>query len=323
MAFNKRDIRTFSMLGCTRSFFSALTANAVKDSSIVIMTADLSRGIGLDKFRQSCPEQFFNVGIAEQNMIGIAAGMAKVGLNVFAISYPTFLTSRCFDQIRVNLGYMGFPVKLIARSRGLKENFLGATHYGVDDVALMRAVPNMIVAEPADALEAVKIAESSVNISQPMYIRLDFGTNIPIVYKEDYDFQIGKAEVLQEGTDIAIFAAGTMVNASLKAAKILAEENISVSVVNVHTIKPLDVQTIDKYSAGRKLIVSVEEHGIIGGLGSAIAEHNSEKVSSPPQLKIGIPDAYGKAGSYEYLLDKYGLTAEKICAAIKKKFLEL
>ena len=323
MAFNKRDIRTFSMLGCTRSFFSALTANAVKDSSIVIMTADLSRGIGLDKFRQSCPEQFFNVGIAEQNMIGIAAGMAKVGLNVFAVAFSTFISTRCFDQVRVNLGYMNLPIKLVGRGSGLGNNVAGPTHYAVEDIAHLRTIPNMTVVVPADALEAVKIAEAAVNSKNPMYIRLVDAANVPIVYKDDYDFQIGKAEVLQEGTDIAIFSAGTMVNASLKAAKILAEENISVAVVNVHTIKPLDVQTIDKYSAGRKLIVSVEEHGIIGGLGSAIAEHNSEKVSSPPQLKIGIPDAYGKAGSYEYLLDKYGLTAEKICTAIKQKFLEL
>ena len=153
------------------------------------------------------------------------------------------------------------------------------------------------------------------------YIRLNDSVNIPMIYHEDYDFEIGKAIVLQEGADVTIFATGTMVAPSLKAAKLLTEDNISTAVVNVHTIKPLDAETVDKYTDGRKLIVSVEEHSVIGGLGSVIAEHNSEKKISPPQLRIGLPDAYCKPGSYEYLLDKHGLTADKICARIKQNLI--
>ncbi len=323
MTYNKRDIRTFSMLGCTRSFFYALSSKTAKDENTIIMTADLSRGLGLEKFRENCPDQFFNVGIAEQNMIGIAAGMSRVGLNIFTVSYSTFLTSRCLDQIRVNLGHMTFPIKLIARTSGFQEGFLGSTHYGIEDIALMRAIPNMTIVEPADALESVKIAEAALTYQKPMYIRLSGRANIPAVYREDYDFSFGKAVVMREGSDVTIFTMGTMTAPSIKAAEMLAEKNISAAVVNVHTIKPLDAETVNKYSVSRKLIISVEEHGIIGGLGSAIADHNSEKQSSPPQLKIGVPDAYCKTGSYEYLLNKYGLTAEKICARIREKFLNL
>lgn len=322
MTYNKRDIRTFSMLGCLRSFFMELTKEADTEENIVIMTADLKRGVGLENFQNKHPEQIYNLGIAEQNMVGVAAGMAKFGLNVFAMSYAPFITARCLDQIRVNLGYMKFPVKLIARSGGLYESLWGSTHYGWEDVAILRTIPHMVIVAPADALETVKIAEAATKLAKPMYIRLNFGTNIPAVYKEDYNFEIGKAIALREGEDVTIFATGTMVTPALKAAELLEQENISAAVVDVHTVKPLDLEAVDKYSEGRKLIVSVEEHGIIGGLGGAIAEHNCEKKSAPPQLKIGLPDVYCKAGTYNYLLDKYGLTAEKICAIIKQKFLE-
>ena len=322
MTFNKRDIRTFSMLGYRRAFWMKVTEFAAQNENIVIMAADLARGNGLEKFQQNFPEQFYDVGIAEQNMIGVAAGLARAGQNVFATSFATFITSRCFDQVRINLGYMNLPVKLIGRGSGLGNSIAGATHFSIEDIALMRAVPGMTIVAPADTLEVVKLAEAAVNYNQPMYIRLNDGVNVPMVYKEDYNFEIGKAITLREGEDITIFATGTMVAPALKAAELLANENISAAVVNVHTVKPLDLEAVDKYSDGRKLIVSVEEHGIIGGLGSAIAEHNSEKKSAPPQLRIGLPDVYCKAGSYNYLLDKYGLTAEKICAIIKQKFLE-
>ncbi|MBQ3442765.1 MAG: transketolase [Selenomonadaceae bacterium] len=321
MELTRRELRTFSMLGCARSFFVHLTDKAKSNEDLVVLTADVGSWVGLEKFQKQCPEQFYNIGIAEQNMVGIAAGMTKTGLNVFAMTYAVFITARAFDQVRVNLGYMKYPIKLVGRSSGLFSSYLGATHYSWEDIALMRTIPNLTIVAPADALEAVKIAEVAVNFDKPMYIRLNDNVNVPMIYKEDYDFEIGRAIVLQEGADVTIFATGTMVAPSLKAAKLLAEENISAAVVNVHTIKPLDIETVDNYSDGRKLIVSVEEHTIIGGLGSAIAEHNSEKKSAPPQLRIGLPDAYCKPGKYEYLLDKHGLTAEKICARIKQKLI--
>ena len=319
MAFERRDIRTFSMMGGRRAFFLKLTEEAAKNPDTIILSADVSRGSGLEKFHQEYPEQFHNIGIAEQNMIGIAAGMAKVGLNVFATTFATFITTRCLDQIRINLGYMEFPIKLVGRGSGFCSGTTGPTHYAVEDIAVMRTIPNVTIVYPADALEAVKLAEAAMNFNKPLYIRLNDSVNVPIVYKADYDFEIGKGIVLQEGADVTIFATGTMVAPSLKAAKILSDENISVAVVNLHTIKPLDFELVEKYSVGRKIIVSVEEHGIIGGLGSAIAESNSAKKSMPPLVRIGLPDAYCKGGSYDFLLDKYGLTAEKIAERIKNE----
>ena len=319
MAFERRDIRTFSMLGGRRAFFLKLTELASKNPDTIILTADVSRGSGLEKFHEQFPEQFYNIGIAEQNMIGIAAGMAKVGLNVFATTFSTFLATRDLDQVRINLGYMKFPIKLIGRGSGVCSGTAGPTHYAVEDIAVIRAIPNVVIVTPADALEAVKIAEAAMNFDKPMYIRFNDSVNVPIVYKEDYDFEIGKSNILQEGSDITIFACGTMVAPSLKAAKILSEENISVGVVNMHTIKPLDIKTLDNFSADKKLLVSVEEHSIIGGLGSAIAEYISSKKNTPPLVKIGLPDAYCKAATYDFLLNKYGLTAEKIAERIKSE----
>ena len=323
MEFNKRDLRTFSMMGSRRAFFLKLTELAANSDDVVILSADVSRGSGLEKFHAEYPDKFFNIGIAEQNMIGIAAGMAKTGLNVFATTFAVFLTTRCLDQIRINLGYMKFPIKLIGRGGGVCAGNAGPTHFAVEDFAVIRAIPNIAVVTPADALEAVKLAEVAMNFNQPIYIRLNDSVNVPIIYKEDYNFEIGKAVTLQDGADITIFATGTMVAPALKAAKLLAEENISAAVVNVHTIKPLDVETVDKFSAGKKFIVTVEEHSKIGGLGSAIADYISEKKSSPQLLKISLPDDFCKAGSYDFILDKCGLTAEKICDRIKQKFFEI
>ena len=313
---NKRDIRTFSMLGSRRTFWLKITEAA--DENLIVMTADLGKGNGLEKFQQNFPEQFLNVGIAEQNMIGIAAGLSKVGLNVFATTFSTFITSRCFDQVRVNLGYMNLPVKLVGRGSGICNGVAGATHYAVEDFALMRTIPEMIVVAPADALETAKVATAAVTSNSPMYIRLTDGVNIPMVYKEDYNFELGKANVLREGEDLTIFATGSMVYPSLKAAELLAEKNISAAVVNFHTIKPLDYETLEKYSAERKFIFTVEEHSEIGGLSSAVAEFFADKIS-PPQIKIALPDSYVKAGEYNFLLDKYGLTAESICAKITQR----
>ena len=306
MEFNKRDLRTFSMMGSRRAFFLKLTELAAKSDDVAILSADVSRSSGLDKFSAEYPDKFFNIGIAEQNMIGIAAGMAKTGLNVFATTFSIFLTTRCLDQIRINLGYMKFPIKLIGRGGGICAGNAGPTHFAVEDFAVMRAIPNITIV-------------AAVNFDKPLYIRLNDSVNVPIVYKEDYNFEIGKGIILQEGSDVAIFATGTMVAPALKAAKLLADENISVAVVNLHTIKPLDTEIIDKISDGKKLLVTVEEHGKIGGLGSAVAEYISEKKSSPQLLKIGLPDSFIKGASYNFLLDKYGLTAEKICDRIITK----
>ena len=317
MTIDRKQLRTYSMLGERGAFFVRLTERAKDIDELTVLTADLGMVSGLGKFMREYPNKFYNVGIAEQNMIGIAAGMAKVGLNVFATTYANFLTMRSFEQIRINLGYMQLPVKLIGSSAGLVMSMFGNSHYSFEDIAIMRAIPNMTIVAPADAFEAVKLCDAAVEFDKPMYIRLTGGLNTPIVYKEDYDFRIGKAVVLREGKDIAIFAVGTLTTNALKAAALLEQNGIDAAVINMHTVKPLDTDVVDKYSDSAKLIVTVEEHGKIGGLGGAIAEYNATKSETPRQLFIGLPDAYGKAGEYDYLLDKYGLTAEKISDQIK------
>lgn len=217
----------------------------------------------------------------------------------------------------MNLGYMNLNVKAVAIGSGVAMAFLGNSHYGIEDASIMRSIPNITVVSPADCAEIVKTVFAAAEYYGPMYIRLTGAANNPIVYKEDYNFEIGKAITLREGSDITIIANGTMVFESLEAAKILDLQGFSATVVNMHTIKPLDTSVIDTAVASSKLIVTVEEHSIIGGLGGAIAEYKTTLRNTPPQLIIGLPDKFGKAGDYKYLLEKYGLTGEQIAQRIK------
>jgi len=196
--------------------------------------------------------------------------------------------------------------------------FLGNSHYGIEDISIMRSIPNMTVVCPSDCAEVVKVVEVASTFNGPMYIRLTGAVNNPIVNIEDYDFEIGKSITLKEGDDITIFAHGSMVYEAIEAAEILKEENISASVINMHTIKPLDTNSIDNAVMSSKYIVSVEEHSVIGGLGSAISEYTSKIKNTPPQLTLGLPDKFVKTGSYDFLLDKYRLTSKKITKDIIK-----
>lgn len=315
MEINRMMVRMYSMLGERGAFFTRLTECAEEIDNLALLTADLGVLSGLTKFRDKYPNKFYDIGIAEQNMIGIAGGMAKVGMNVFATTYANFITMRSFEQIRINMGYMQFPVKVVGSGAGMIMSMSGNSHYSLEDIAIMRAIPNITIVSPADAVEAVKVLEAAIDYDKPMYIRLTGGLNAPVVYKEDYDFQIGRAVVLREGTDVAIFTVGTLTANALKAAKALEEKGISAAVINMHTIKPLDTEVLDRF-AGTKLWVSLEEHSIKGGLGGAIAEHKATLRNTPPQIFLGLPDAYGKAGSYEWLLEQYGLTAKAIADGI-------
>jgi transketolase len=250
-------------------------------------------------------------------MISISSGLAKEGNCVFATTYATFCSLRSLEQIRHNLGYMKFNVKVVGSSAGFAMGMSGNTHYAIEDIAIMRSIPNMIVISPADAAEAYLSAFAVSKIDSPVYIRLTGTVDCPIVYKEDYPFQIGKAVVLREGTDVALIGTGTVVYTLLKVAELLEQESISCSVINMHTIKPLDMEAIDNV-LNAKAIVTVEEHTIIGGLGSAVAEYMAPLKKRPPQLILGIPDTFGKAGEYNWLLEKYGLTSHGITASVRK-----
>lgn len=311
--------RICSKLGQRGSFAIAIEEIAAQDNELVVMTADLTTLTGLSRFKEKFPKQFLNIGIAEQNMICIAAGMAKEGKNVFVTTYANFLAMRSYEQIRIQLGYMGFNVKVIGSGSGLAMGMSGNTHYGIEDIALMRAIPGLMVVSPADGAETVKVITEAAKYHGPIYVRLSGMMNNPIVYTEEYPFEFGKAIQLRNGSDVAIVATGTMVYESLIAADILRGEGISASVIDMHTIKPLDTLMIRDICIHSNLIVTVEEHSVIGGLGGAVAEYLSGIPNTPQHMKIGIPDTFQKVGDYQYLLKENNLTgsqiADRICEA--------
>ena len=310
--YNRINIRTWSLLGPSGALGTAALELAEESSDVVMLTADLCFFSGLERFKNSYPNNIYNVGIAEQNMLGIAAGLAKEGFIPFANTYASFCCSRCADQVRVNMSYMKLPIKLIGLTAGYGAGILGATHVSIEDVSLMRALPNITVISPADCTEIIKAILAASKTSDPTYIRLTGPMNTPIVYKEDYDFQIGKAITLREGVDVAIISTGSMVAQALMAAKLLEDDGISCTVINMHTIKPIDKDMIFKVNDKHALIVTAEEHSVIGGLYSAVAEELVQLNSHKPILPIGINDLFVPAGSYDYQMAESGLTANNI-----------
>jgi transketolase len=322
--FNSLNTRTWSKLGQRGTLFgvAALEIGAVRDD-FIILTADLATLSGIDRFKRSYPDMFFNIGIAEQNMLGIAAGLANEGKMVFVTTYATFISMRSFEQVRHYLGYMNSNVKVIGSGAGLAMGVSGNTHYSIEDLALMRSIPGLVVLSPADAGEALKAAFAAVEYKGPIYLRLTGALNCPIVYKDDYHFEIGKAITLKDGTDITIIATGTMVYNSLQAAESLERDGISTAVIDMHTIKPLDTAVIAEACKRSKLIVTVEEHSVIGGLGGAVAEYKSAQQTTPPQLIIGIADRFRKAGDYRYMLSENGLLPEQLATQIRQRYRSL
>lgn len=320
--FNSINMRIWARLGSCGAFGIASLELPEINNNIVMLTSDLCTYSGLDRFKLQYPDRIYNLGIAEQNMIGVAAGMAKEGMIPFATTYATFASTRCCDQVRVNMGYMKLGIKLVGVTSGLSAGILGATHMSFEDIAIIRGIPNIVIISPADATETIKATLALANYDGPVYLRLTGTMNTPMVYKEDYNFEIGKAIKLKNGKDIAIIATGTMVNNALKASRIIEENGISCSVINMHTIKPLDMEIINEVIES-KLIVTVEEHSVIGGLGGAIAEKLSDYIKRPPHQIIGISDEFKSAGDYEYLIKQYGLTPEQIANKIISKYSEV
>lgn len=310
------NARQWSRLGSRGVFGQAILSIAENSPNLMVISADLGNSSGLDRFKKTYPEQFLNIGIAEQNMIGVAAGLAKEGFNVFATSFAPFISMRAAEQVRMNLGYMEMNVKAVAIGSGVSMGFLGNSHYGIEDAAVMRAIPNLTVVCPADCAEIIKVVQAAATFNGPMYIRLTGAVNNPPVYTQDYEFKIGKAITLTQGADLTIIANGSMVYESLEAAKLLKEKGVEARVINLHTLKPLDTETLDEVLKTSPYIVTVEEHSVIGGLGSAIAEYKAPMRHAPPHLIIGLPDAFDQAGEYRYLLEKHGLTGEQIAARI-------
>lgn len=314
--FNSVDIRTWSILGPRGAFGVALSELAKENEKVIALTADLGITSGLERFKTSFPDRFYNVGIAEQNLIGVSAGFAAGGFTPYCTTFSNFAALRSCEQIRHFLGYMKENVRVVGLGAGFAMGMFGTTHYGIEDIAAIRGIPNITILSPADCTETVKAVIATSMFNGPVYIRLTGVMNNPIVYRNDYNFVIGKAITLKEGDDVAIIAAGTMVAESLKAAKLLEEKGVSVSVIDMHTIKPLDIDAIDKVNQKVKLLVTVEEHSIIGGLGSAVAEQIVPKKKRVKQVMIGINDFFPPAGDYRYMHEQCGLTAHQIAEKI-------
>ena len=310
----------WSRIGIRAFYGQALSGIAAANPNVMAVSADLGRSSGLDRFSKEYPEQFLNSGIAEQNMVGVSAGLARMGFDVFASTFAPFASMRASEQVRMNMGYMHEPVKLVALGSGLAMGFLGNSHYGLEDLAVMRAIPGLTVISPADCAEVYKTLEACVGFEHPVYIRLTGAVSCPVVYTEDYDFEIGKAVWLREAQKVTVISAGTTVGHCLKAAAALEEDGINVGLLNMHTVKPLDREAIADAVETSDTIFVVDEHTRIGGLGSAITDHIVEHHGMGVRLFChGIDDRYVETGNYPFLLQKNGLDAAGIEAFIRTK----
>lgn len=321
MKITSTNIRAWSRLGQRGTFFGiAMPEIAKNKKNLKLLTADLAILSGMERFQKLHPDKFLNTGIAEQNMIGIAAGLAMEGDCVFATTYASFIVVRSLEHVRQHLSHLRCNIKVIGSTAGVAGAKSGISHWATEDLAFTRALPNITVLSPADCLEAIKMAEYAAYTDCPMYIRLSGSTNCPIVYNEDYVFQPGRLIPLKSGNDIAIIATGLMVSESLKAAQILEEADISCAVYNMHTIKPIDHNGLSQIFKKYKMIVTVEEHNIIGGMGSSVAEYKATQINTPRQVFIGVPDSFANAGSPRYVWEQIGLTDELIAKRIKSEW---
>jgi len=313
---NNKNIKNWSIVGPRPTFGLVLFEIAKSLENLMVVTADVSTSAGLDRFRKTYPEKFVDTGISEQNMIGIAAGLADNGFKVFTTTFAPFQTLRCLDQIKVDLAYSEIGVTMVGLASGLIQGPLGNTHCCIEDIGALRSIPNIIILSPADGLGIAKSVIASLQSEKPVYIRLTGGSNHPIVYQNDIDYTIGKFNQLLEGQGISIIATGSMVYNSLKAAELLKQKGISVSVYDAHTIKPLDEEIVKKCAGKDRLIVTVEEHNIFGGLGSSVAECIVKNKNSTTHLALGVNDVFLHPGDYNFMLKQAGLLPEQIAESI-------
>lgn len=299
----------------TRESYGIALQEFGKDGRIVVLDADLSKSTKTDMFKKVYPERFVNMGIAEANMMSVAAGLASCGKIVFASSFAMFAAGRAFEQIRNSIGYTRLNVKIGASHAGISVGEDGASHQCLEDIALMRTIPNMVVINPADDIEAQQAVKAAIEHQGPVYLR--FGRlAVEDVNSADYKFELGKGIELKDGKDVTIIATGLMVQKALEAAKILESDGISARVVNIHTIKPIDKEIIIKAAKETGAIVTAEEHSVFGGLGSAVAEVVCENAPCP--VKIIGTEEFGKSGTPAELFEIYGLTAENISKKAKE-----
>ena len=294
----------------------ALADLAAKDQKVVVLDADLADSTKTSEFRKVAPERFIEIGIAEQNMIGVASGLAASGKTVFASTFAVFASGRGWEQIRLAVAYPKLNVKIVATHCGISVGEDGASHQGLEDMAIMRSLPNMAVISPADAYETYAATLALAEFEGPAYMRMG-RAEFPTITEEGAEFRIGKASILREGNDVTLIGTGQMVAQCMEAADILKDELIDAEVINMSTIKPLDTETIGVSLQKTGCAITAEEHSIIGGLGSAVAEFLAQNMPVPFEM-VGTRDTFGESGSADQLLVKYGLTSKDIAEAAKR-----
>lgn len=287
------------------------------NDKIVVLDADLAAATKTGMFKKAYPDRFFDSGIAESNMMGVAAGLATTGYTVFASTFAMFAAGRAYEQVRNSIAYPHLNVKIGATHAGISVGEDGASHQCCEDIALMRVIPGMVIINPADDIEARAAVFAAAEYEGPVYMR--FGRlAVPRIFDESYKFELGKAVTLREGSDVTIIATGLMVNEAIEAAKALADEGISAEVINIHTIKPLDKEAVIRSAAKTGAVVTAEEHSIISGLGGAVAEALCESGKPVPVVRLGVNDVFGRSGPAVELLHIYGLDAQNIVAKAKQ-----
>ena len=316
--FNSKEAKQWSKLGPRAMYGQFMLKMAEECESLMVLSADLGRSSGLDRFKAKYPDKYLSVGISEQNLIGIASGLAREGHKVFISSFAPFLSMRSSEQIRMNLGYMELPVNIVALGSGVSMAFLGNSHFGLEDLAVMRAIPNINISSPADCGELGKVLNDyCYNSRGPSYIRLTGVPGSPIVYENDYNYKFGIPYEINKGKNILILATGSIVGQTKIALEKLQEFGVNPSLYNIHTLRnkcEYILNLIKKY----KIIITVEEHSIIGGLASIVSEVIAQNNFRGKLFPIALPNSFGPTGEYRYLLDHHGLTGDKIFTAIKE-----
>ncbi|RSK25721.1 transketolase family protein [Bacillus sp. HMF5848] len=297
-------------------FTELLIEQAKQDERICYLDADLMLASGTGPFKEMFPERTINMGVAEANMIGVAAGISTLGMIPFTHTFTPFATRRCNDQVTLSVSYAKNNVKMVGSDPGITAMLNGGTHMSMEDVAIMRNIPGMCIVEPIDGVQLAELFPQIVNHDGPVYIRL-LRREAPVVYEAGETFELGKAKSIKSGHDVTIIAAGIMVSEAVKAEKILAEEGIDASVIDMHTIKPLDTDTILLEAEKTGAVVTAENHSVINGLGSAVAEFLSQNYPVPMKM-VGVKDHFGEVGMQDFLAEKYGLTAEEIVKSCKE-----
>lgn len=289
---------------------------AEKNPNMVIVEADLMAALGTKRFQEKYPEKTIDVGVAEQNMIGVAAGLANMGKLPFTHTFTPFATRRVFDQVTLSIAYAKLNVKMVGSDPGVMAQLNGGTHMSLEDVGLMRTMPTMTIVEPVDGVQLASLFPQIAEHNGPVYIRL-IRKSSELVFEEGETFELGKAKVINEGKDVSIFCTGIMVKEAKEARELLLKEGIDASVVNIHTIKPIDAEAILKEAKRTGAVVTAENHNIINGLGSAVAEVLSENYPTPMR-RVGTRDHFGEVGKQDFLMEKYGLKAKNIVEAVKE-----